>query len=93
MPFLFSKKVKILKKITRIINDYIITFYIIDKRYKILGFMEFSSREVVSDYDPCKVDLDEKYETDMFVHAVEYTILTSNHELLTNHIKEINDCN
>ena len=92
MSFLFSKRVKILKKITRVINAHVINFYIINKRYKILGFMEFCSRGVVSDYDPSKVDVDEKYETDMFVHAAEYTILANNHELLTNHIKEINDC-
>ncbi len=92
MSFLFSKRVKILKKITRVINAHVINFYIIDKRYKILGFLEFCTREIVSDYDPSKVDADEKYKTDMLVHAAEYTILADNHELMTNHVKEINDC-
>ena len=54
--------------------------------------MEFCTREVVSDYDPSKVDTDEKYKTDMLVHAAEYTILADNHELMTDHTKEINDC-
>lgn len=92
MSFLFSKRVKILKKITRVTNAHVINFYIIDKRYKILGFLEFCTREIVSDYDPSKVDTDEKYKTDMLVHAAEYTILADNHELMTNHVKEINDC-
>lgn len=92
MSFLFSKRVKILKKITRVINAHVINFYIIDKRYKILGFLEFCTREIVSDYDLSKVDANEKYKTDMLVHAAEYTILADNHELMTNHVKEINDC-
>ena len=92
MSFLFSKREKILKKITRGVNGHVINFYIIDKRYKILGFIEFCTREVVSDYDPSKVDANEKYKTDMLVHAAEYTILADNHELMTNHTKETNDC-
>lgn len=92
MSFLFSKREKILKKITKGVNDRVINFYIIDKHYKILGFLEFCTREVVSDYDPSKVDTDEKYKTDMLVHAAEYTILADNHELMTDHTKEINDC-
>lgn len=92
MSFLFSKREKILKKITNGVNGHVINFYIIDKRYKILGFLEFCTREIVSDYDPSKVDADEKYKTDMFVHAAEYTILADNHELMTNHTKETNDC-
>ena len=92
MSFLFGKKEKILKKITKDVNGRVIDFYIIDKRYKILGFLEFCTREIVSDYDPSKVDADEKYKTDMLVHAAEYTILADNHELMTNHAKEINDC-
>lgn len=92
MSFLFSKREKILKKITKGVNDHVINFYIIDKRYKILGFLEFCTREVVSDYDPSKVDVDEKYKTDMLVHAAEYTVLADNHELMTDHTKETNDC-
>ena len=92
MSFLFSKREKILKKITRGVNGRVINFYIIDKRYKILGFIEFCTREVVSDYDPSKVDADEKYKTDMLVRAAEYTVLADNHELMTNHAKETNDC-
>lgn len=92
MSFLFSKREKILKKITKGVNGHVINFYIIDKRYKILGFIEFCTREVVSDYDPSKVDANEKYKTDMLVHAAEYTILADNHELMTNHTKETNDC-
>ena len=92
MSFLFSKREKILKKITKGVNDHVINFYIIDKRYKILGFLEFCTREIVSDYDPSKVDADEKYKTDMLVHAAEYTILADNHELMTDHTKETNDC-
>ena len=92
MSFLFSKREKILKKITKGVNGHVINFYIIDKRYKILGFIEFCTREVGSDYDPSKVDADEKYKTDMLVRAAEYTVLADNHELMTNHAKEINDC-
>ena len=92
MSFLFSKKEKILKKITKGVNGRVIDFYIIDKHYKILGFLEFCTREIVSDYDPSKVDADEKYKTDMLVHAAEYTILADNHELMINHTKETNDC-
>ena len=92
MSFLFSKREKILKKITRGVNGRVINFYIIDKRYKILGFIEFCTREVVSDYDPSKVDADEKYKTDMLVRAAEYTVLADNHELMTDHTKETNDC-
>ena len=92
MSFLFSKREKILKKITKGVNGRVINFYIIDKRYKILGFLEFCTREVVSDYDPSKVDTDEKYKTDMLVHAAEYTVLADNHELMTDHTKETNDC-
>ena len=92
MSFLFSKREKILKKITRGVNGRVINFYIIDKRYKILGFIEFCTREVVSDYDPSKVDADEKYKTDMLVRSAEYTVLADNHELMTNHAKETNDC-
>ena len=92
MSFLFSKREKILKKITKGVNGRVINFYIIDKRYKILGFMEFCTREVVSDYDPSKVNTDEKYKTDMLVHAAEYTVLADNHELMTDHTKETNDC-
>ena len=92
MSFLFSKREKILKKITKGVNGHVINFYIINKRYKILGFLEFCTREIVSDYDPSKVDADEKYKTDMLVHAAEYTVLADNHELMTNHAKETNDC-
>ena len=92
MSFLFSKREKILKKITKGVNGRVINFYIIDKRYKILGFLEFCTREVVSDYDPSKVDTDEKYKTDMLVHAAESTVLADNHELMTDHTKETNDC-
>lgn len=92
MSFLFDKKEKILKKITKCVNGRVIDFYIIDKCYKILGFLEFCTREIVSDYDPSKVDADEKYKTDMLVHAAEYTILADNHELMINHTKETNDC-
>ena len=92
MSFLFSKREKILKKITKGVNGRVIDFYIIDKRYKILGFLEFCTREIVSDYDPSKVDADEKYKTDMLVHAAEYNILADNHELMTDHTKETNDC-
>ena len=92
MSFLFSKREKILKKITKGVNGHVINFYIIDKRYKILGFLEFCTREIVSDYDPSKVDADEKYKTDMLVHAAEYTVLADNHELMTDHTKETNDC-
>ena len=92
MSFLFSKREKILKKITKGVNGHVINFYIMDKRYKILGFLEFCTREIVSDYDPSKVDADEKYKTDMLAHAAEYTILADNHELMTNHTKETNDC-
>lgn len=38
MSFLFDKKEKILKKITKGVDGRVIDFYIIDKRYKILGF-------------------------------------------------------
>ena len=92
MSFLFSKREKILKKITKGVNGRVINFYIIDKRYKILSFLEFCTREIVSDYDPSKVDADEKYKTDMLVHAAEYTVLADNHELMTNHAEETNDC-
>lgn len=79
-----------MKKTTRVIGDQVITFYILRKHYSLFGgFMEFTNKVIVSDYDPRKVDLEHKYEIDMGVRAAIYTMLSTEHKLMTNYLEEL----
>lgn len=86
-PF-YNSEIKILKKETRIIYDYVVNFYIVKKTHKFFfGLIETTTKELRSDFDSKNVPIDEVYKYDMAVKAEEYTILAKEHKLMTNYIE------
>lgn len=87
-PF-YSEEMTILKKETRVIDAYVVNFYIVKKTHKFFfGLIETNTKELRSDFDSKNVPIDEAYKYDMAVKAAEYTILAKEHKLMTNYIEE-----
>lgn len=86
-PF-YKSEMKVLKKETRVIDAYVVNFYIVKKTHSFLfGLIETNSKELRSDFNSKKVPIDEAYKYDMAVKAAAYTILAKEHKLMTNHIE------
>ena len=86
-PF-YNSEIKILKKETRVVYDYVVNFYIVKKTHKFFfGLIETNKKELRSDFDSKKVSIDELYKYNMAVKAAAYTILAKEHKLMTNHIE------
>lgn len=86
-PF-YNSEIKILKKETRVVYDYVVNFYIVKKTHKFFfGLIETTTKELRSDFDSKNVPIDEVYKYNMAVKAEEYTILAKEHKLMTNYIE------
>lgn len=86
-PF-YNSEIKILKKETRVVYDYVVNFYIVKKTHKFFfGLIETTTKELCSDFDYKNVPIDEVYKYNMAVKAEEYTILAKEHKLMTNYIE------
>lgn len=87
-PF-YSKEMTILKKETRVIDAYVVNFYIVKKTHKFFfGLIETNTKELRSDFDSKNVPIDEAYKYNMALKAAAYTILAKEHKLMTNYIEE-----
>ena len=86
-PF-YNSEIKILKKETRVIDAYVVNFYIVKKTHKFFfGLIETTTKELRSDFDYKNVQIDEVYKYNMAVKAAAYTILAKEHKLMTNYIE------
>ena len=86
-PF-YNSEIKILKKETRVIDAYVVNFYIVKKTHKFFfGLIETTTKELRSDFDFKNVPIDEAYKYNMAVKAAAYTFLAKEHKLMTNHIE------
>ena len=86
-PF-YNSEIKILKKETRVVYDYVVNFYIVKKTHKFFfGLIETTTKELRSDFDSKNVPIDEAYKYGMAVKAAAYTILAKEHKLMTNYIE------
>lgn len=86
-PF-YNSEIKILKKETRVVYDYVVNFYIVKKTHKFFfGLIETTTKELRSDFDFKNVPIDEAYKYNMAVKAAAYTFLAKEHKLMTNHIE------
>ena len=86
-PF-YNSEIKILKKETRVIDAYVVNFYIVKKTHKFFfGLIETTTKELRSDFDFKNVPIDEAYKYNMAVKAATYTILAKEHKLMTNYIE------
>ena len=86
-PF-YNSEIKILKKETQVVYDYVVNFYIVKKTHKFFfGLIETTTKELRSDFDFKDVPIDEAYRYNMAVKAAAYTILAKEHKLMTNHIE------
>lgn len=86
-PF-YNSEIKILKKETRVVYDYVVNFYIVKKTYKFFfDLIETTIKELRSDFDSKNVPIDEAYKYNMAVKAAAYTFLAKEHKLMTNHIE------
>ncbi len=86
-PF-YNSEIKILKKETRVVYDYVVNFYIVKKtRSYFFGLIETNSKELRSDFDSKNVPIDEAYKYNMAVKAAAYSILAKEHKLMTNYIE------
>lgn len=88
MSFLYKKTVELLRKDTRIIDAYVVNFYLIKIRYKILGFFQFTINDLITDININNVKIDDRYRIEMAVKAAEYTILSNNSELMLDHTSD-----
>lgn len=89
MPFLYKKDVELLKKITRVIGDQVVTFYIIKKRYKFFnGLFQYTENKLVSNYNPFNVKPDDRYKTTMELEAARYSILSTYNDLMIGHLDD-----
>ena len=88
MSFLYKKTVELLRKDTRIIDAYVVNFYLVKIRYKILGFFQFTINDLITDINVNNVKLDDRYRIEMAVKAAEYTILSNNSELMLDHTSD-----
>ena len=88
MKLFYSKEMTILKKETRVIDAYVVNFYIVKKTHKFFfGLIETTTKELRSDFDSKNVPIDEAYKYNMAVKAAAYTILAKEHKLMTNYIE------
>ena len=88
MKSFYNSEIKILKKETQVVYDYVVNFYIVKKTHKFFfGLIETTTKELRSDFDFKNVPIDEAYKYNMAVKAAAYTILTKEHKLMTNHIE------
>ena len=86
-PF-YNSEIKILKKETRVIDAYVVNFYIVKKTHKFFfGLIETTTKELRSDFDFKNIPIDEAYKYNMAVKAAAYTILAKEHKLMTNYIE------
>ena len=85
MSFLYKKTVELLRKETRIIDAYVVNFYLVKIRYKILGFFQFTINDLISDINVNNVKIKDRYRIEMAVKAAEYTILSNNTDLMLDH--------
>ena len=84
----YNSEMTILKKETRVIDAYIVNFYIVKKTHKFFfGLIETTTKELRSDFDSKNVPIDEAYKYNMAVKAAAYTILAEEDKLMTNHIE------
>lgn len=88
MSFLYKKTVELLRKDTRIIDAYVVNFYLVKIRYKILGFFQFTINDLITDINVNNVKIDDRYRIEMAVKAAEYTILSNNSELMLDHTSD-----
>ena len=86
-PF-YNSEIKILKKETRVVYDYVVNFYIVKKTHKFFfGLIETTTKELHLDFDSKNVPIDKAYKYNMAVKAAAYTFLAKEHKLMTNHIE------
>lgn len=86
-PF-YNSEMTILKKETRVIDAYVVNFYIVKTTHSFLfGLIETNTKELRSDFNAKLVNEDEKYKYDMAIKAAAYTFLAKEHKLMTNHIE------
>ena len=85
MSFLYKKTVELLRKDTRIIDAYVVNFYLVKIRYKILGFFQFTINDLINDINVNNVKIKDRYRIEMAVKAAEYTILYNNTDLMLDH--------
>ena len=86
-PF-YNSEIKILKKETRVIDAYVVNFYIVKKTHKFFfDLIETTTKELRSDFDSKNVPIDEAYKYNMAIKAAAYSILAKEHKLMTNYIE------
>ena len=85
MSLIYERRIEVLKKDTRVIDAYVVNFYIVKIRYKLFGFIQFTSNELINDINLNRVDEKDWYKIKMAVKAAEYTILSNNAELMIDH--------
>ena len=85
MSLIYERRIEVLKKDTRVIDAYVVNFYIVKIRYKLFGFIQFTSNELINDINLNEVDEKDWYKIKMAVKAAEYTILSNNAELMIDH--------
>jgi hypothetical protein len=84
--FLFLKEETVLKKFIRVIDNEVITFYIVRKTVKILGgIIRFDNNILYHDYNSDDISAEKKYYMDMHVMAARYTILANEWKTMLNH--------
>lgn len=88
MSFLYKKTVELLRKDTRIIDAYVVNFYLVKIRYKILGFFQFTINDLITDINVNNVKIKDRYRIEMAVKAAEYTILSNNSDLMLDHTSD-----
>lgn len=88
MKLFYNSEMTILKKETRVIDAYVVNFYIVKKtRSYFFGLIETNSKELRSDFDSKNIPINEAYKYNMAVKAAAYTILAKEHKLMTNYIE------
>ena len=85
MSLIYERRIEVLKKDTRVIDAYVVNFYIVKVRYKFFNFIQFTSNELINDINLNEVDEKDWYKIKMAVKAAEYTILSNNAELMIDH--------
>ena len=85
LKFFVDTRRVVLKKCTRVIDDYVVTFYLVRKTVKFLKLIEFADTQIMHTYDESKVPLDKKYRMDMLVKSAAYAMLAANSDLILNY--------
>ncbi len=88
MSFLYKKTVELLRKDTRVIDAYVVNFYLVKIRYKILGFFQFTINDLITDDNVNNVKIKDRYRIEMAVKAAEYTTLSNNADLMIDHTSD-----